>query len=73
MRLPQATKPGAPFAFAGLWEGWCSPDGNIVRSFAILTTSANAMKDQWSIWLDEVEGSAPDLMQPAAPPGENPA
>ncbi|WP_119300457.1 SOS response-associated peptidase [Dongia deserti] len=29
------------FAFAGVWEGWRSPEGEIVRSFAIITTNAN--------------------------------
>ncbi|HEY3149482.1 MAG TPA: SOS response-associated peptidase [Dongiaceae bacterium] len=29
------------FAFAGVWEGWRNPEGEIVRSFAIVTTSAN--------------------------------
>lgn len=29
------------FAFAGVWEGWRNPEGEIVRSFAIVTTQAN--------------------------------
>jgi putative SOS response-associated peptidase YedK len=33
---------GAPMAMAGLWEGWHAPDGEVVRTFAILTTAANA-------------------------------
>jgi putative SOS response-associated peptidase YedK len=74
-----ARRDDAPLAFAGLWEGWRSPDGHTVRSFAILTTSANATmavlhdrmpvileEDQWPIWLGEGEGNASDLMQPAA-------
>ena len=31
------------FAFAGLWDGWSSPEGETIYSCAILTTSANAM------------------------------
>ena len=30
-----------PFAFAGLWDEWISPEGEVVESFAILTTEAN--------------------------------
>jgi putative SOS response-associated peptidase YedK len=30
------------FAFAGVWEAWRNPAGEIVRSFAIVTTNANA-------------------------------
>lgn len=30
------------FAFAGLWDAWRDPAGEIVRSFAIVTTAANA-------------------------------
>ncbi len=37
-----ARRDGAPLAFAGVWEWWKAPDGELVRTFAILTTSANA-------------------------------
>ena len=32
---------GQPFAFAGLWETWKSPEGETVRSCSIVTTQAN--------------------------------
>ncbi len=31
---------GAPMPLAALWEGWRAPDGSILRSFTILTTTA---------------------------------
>jgi len=34
---------GEPFAMAGLWDRWRSPDGAEILSFTILTTSANAL------------------------------
>lgn len=33
-----------PFAFAGIWDEWANTDtGEIIRSFAIITTTANAL------------------------------
>lgn len=35
------TAPDGIFPFAGLWERWNSPEGELVDSFTILTTEAN--------------------------------
>ena len=69
---------GKPLAFAGLWEGWRSPDGEIVRTFAILTTAANGTMRQLHermpvileeadhpAWLGETAADATPLMRPA--------
>ena len=34
---------GEPFAFAGLWESWKDPQGNVVPSCTIITTAANKL------------------------------
>jgi putative SOS response-associated peptidase YedK len=36
-------KSGLPFAFAGLWDEWHSPDGALVRSCTIITTEPNSL------------------------------
>ena len=65
---------GRPIALAGLWAGWKDEDtGEVIRSFTIITTSANDMMSPihdrlpvmlpdaaWHRWLDpgRVEGEA---------------
>lgn len=34
---------GSPFAFAGIWESWNTPQGEILESCAIMTTTANSL------------------------------
>ena len=36
-----AMRSGVPFAFAGLWSMWRSPEGDSISSCAIITTEAN--------------------------------
>ncbi|MEK7438455.1 MAG: SOS response-associated peptidase [Pseudomonadota bacterium] len=64
-------KSGALFAFAGLWESWTGPAGEL-RSFTIVTTAPNALmarihermpviipRAQYARWLD------PEVQDPA--------
>lgn len=53
------------FAFAGLWDEWTNPDGDIIESHAILTTGPDSLvedlhdrmpvivaPDKYDLWLD---------------------
>jgi putative SOS response-associated peptidase YedK len=69
---------GAPFALAGLWESWQHPEtGEIIRSFCIITTTANALiapihdrmpvivpPEAFDRWLSPVEPDPRDLLVP---------
>ena len=74
---------GEPMAFAGLWESWQSPEGQWVRSCAILTTAANSLvepvhhrmpvilsEETEPLWLDpltETPATLEPLLLPAPP------
>lgn len=62
------------FAFAGLWSRWTSADGEVVDSFAIVTTAPSAVAaayhdrmplvlppDLHTAWLDRAADAAPTL------------
>lgn len=69
-----------PFAFAGLWETWKSPEGETVKSCTILTTKPNEFMEPIhnrmpvilsgeteALWLDPMT-EEPDALQPLIQP-----
>lgn len=80
-KLPYAVAraDGAMMALGGLWEGWRGADGEVERTFTILTTPASpALADlhqrmplvlepaAWPAWLGEAEGDVGTLLVPSA-------
>ncbi len=66
---------GRPFAFAGLWDRWRSPDGEDVPSATIITTDANELladvhdrmpvilaPDAYDLWLSPREPVVEELL-----------
>lgn len=71
---------GAPLVFAGLWETWLDPAGDVLRTFTIATTAANdemaTLHDRMPvilepydlhIWLGAEAGNPAELLRPATP------
>jgi putative SOS response-associated peptidase YedK len=73
-----------PFAFAGLWESWQQPDGPIIESTSIITTTPNPVvkeihprmpvilpPEAYALWLDRTV-TRPEKLLPllSAYPGE---
>lgn len=69
-------KSGEPFAFAGLWENWNSPDGSNILSCTIITTTPNALvepihnrmpvilpREAYDRWLEPGEANPADLQE----------
>jgi putative SOS response-associated peptidase YedK len=73
-----------PFAFAGLWERWKDPAGELIDSFTILTTDANDLirplhnrmpvildRKDFGLWLDPAAADPVQLLALLVPaPGE---
>ena len=69
-----------PFAFAGLWDSWNSPDGSVVKSCTIITTEPNELTEkihnrmpvilhprEYAKWLDP-SPQTPDQLKPLIKP-----
>jgi len=70
-------KDGAPFAFAGLFERWLSPAGEVLDTCTIITTQSNALlaplhdrmpvivaPDAFDRWLDVANEDTAELFTP---------
>lgn len=73
-----ARRDGQPMAFAGIWEGFRWPTGEVTRTYAIITTTPSAEVAElhnrmpvilepadWPAWLGEVDAEPADLLRPA--------
>ena len=73
-------KGGHPLGLAGIWEEWKSPDGSLLDTFSLLTTTANRLvapihermpvilaPDDYPTWLNK-HITDPDQLKPLYPP-----
>jgi putative SOS response-associated peptidase YedK len=71
---------GRAFAFAGLWEQWSGPDGDVIESCTLITTRPNELlrpvhnrmpvilhPGDYDLWLD-LEVQRPDVVLPLLRP-----
>jgi len=60
---------GRPFAIAGLWEIWTAPDGSVLETCSLLTTSANvtlaSLHDRMPVIIAPADRS--EWLDPATP------
>lgn len=69
-----------PVALAGLWEGFRWPNGEVMRSFCVVTVPANEMispyhdrmplvldEPDFAVWLGEKDGDPVALLRPPPP------
>ncbi len=72
---------GRIMALAGIWEGWRGPDGQAIRTYAVVTTTAADTlghlhermpvileEADWAAWLGEAPGDPAALLRPSGAP-----
>lgn len=77
LKQPYCISLPEPFAMAGLWESWKSPDGSILRTCCVITTGPNAamapIHDRmpviiapadWGRWLSAPVDEVAELVKP---------
>lgn len=78
-RFAISRQDGQPMAIAGLWESYVWPDGQIERTYCIITIEATGVvaaihdrmplvleQDDWALWLGETPGDHTILLHPVA-------
>ncbi len=78
-RYAIAQRDGQPMAIAGLWEAFRRADGEVVRTYCIITVPATGAvaeihdrmplvldESNWPVWLGEVPGDPVALLRPPA-------
>ncbi len=77
LKQPYCISLPEPFAMAGLWESWKSPDGSILRTCCVITTGPNALMapihdrmpviiapENWGRWLSAPVEAVAELIRP---------